>query len=72
MVRASESVLESLALESEAAYENEAAVIEGDRGSNPAFIAMLMEALEKERASLDLLKKATNIASRTRASTSCY
>lgn len=57
MVRTSESVGEALALESEAAEEVDAAVAEKERGSALVSIDLLLEAIDKERASLDLLEQ---------------
>ena len=60
MAQSRESVDEAVALESEAAADVQAAVSEKDRGGPAVSVALLLDALEKERDSLDLLEQGVN------------
>lgn len=57
MAQSRESVEEAVALGSESAEVVEAAMSEKDRGGSSVSIGLLLEALEKERDSLDLMEQ---------------
>ncbi|PWT88845.1 MAG: hypothetical protein C5B55_12440 [Blastocatellia bacterium] len=56
MMQLEESLEGAVALQTEAAEEVEAAVAERERGEPSVSIELLLEAIDKERASLDLLE----------------
>lgn len=57
MAQSRESAEEAVALGSESAEVVEAAMSEKDRGGSSLSIGLLLEALEKERDSLDLMEQ---------------
>lgn len=57
MAQSRESVEEAVALGSESAEEVEAALSEKDRGGAAVSIGLLLDAIEKERDSLDLMEQ---------------
>ena len=57
MAQSRESVEGAVALESESAEEVQAAVSEKDRGGPRVSLGLLLSAIEKERASLDLMEQ---------------
>ena len=57
MAQSRESVEEAVALGSESAEGVEAAITEKDRGGPGVSIGLLLDAIEKERESLELMEK---------------
>jgi hypothetical protein len=57
MAQSGEAVDEAVALVSESAEEVEAALTEKDRGGPGVSVGLLLDALEKERDSLDLMER---------------
>jgi len=57
MAQSRESVEEAVALGSESAEEVEAALSEKDRGGSAVSIGLLLDAIEKERDSLELMER---------------
>jgi hypothetical protein len=57
MAQSRESVEEAVALGTESAESVEAAMTEKDRGGPGVSIGLLLEAIEKERDSLELMEK---------------
>ena len=57
MAQSRESVEEAVALGSESAEQVEAAMSEKDRGGTAVSIGLLLEAIEKERDSLELMER---------------
>jgi len=57
MAQSRESVEEAVALGSESAEVVEAAMSEKDRGGSSVSIGLLLEAIEKERDSLELMEQ---------------
>ena len=57
MAQPREAVDEAMQLETEATEEVEAAVSEKDRGGPGVSVGLLLDALEKERDSLDLMEQ---------------
>ena len=57
MAQSRESVEEAVALGSESAEQVEAAMSEKDRGGPAVSIGLLLEAIEKERDSLELMER---------------
>jgi hypothetical protein len=55
MLESGKAVKEALAIEAESNDEVEAARVEQERGQSSSSLGLLLEAIEKERASLDLL-----------------
>jgi hypothetical protein len=52
-----DSINDAATLESEAANEVEAAIVEGNRGNAPFTIELLLNAMQRERESLDAIDK---------------
>lgn len=57
MAQSRESVKEAVALGSESAGEVEAAMTENDRGGPAVSVGLLLDAIEKERDSLELMEE---------------
>jgi hypothetical protein len=57
MAQSRESVEEAVALSTESAEGVEAAMSEKDRGGPAVSLGLLLEAIEKERASLELMEQ---------------
>ena len=60
MAQSREAVDEAVALVSESAEEVEAALTEKDRGGPGVSVGLLLDTIEKERDSLDLMEQGMN------------